>query len=374
VAGPPAGLSDTTSPVLTFTAPGVPSGGATLTFQLTVSDGVHTSTPDTVDITIRNVNQAPVADAGGDQTVREGSLVTLHAGDSFDPDSDALTYQWTQIAGAPVSLSDPAVAQPTFTAPTVGSGGDTLRFVVTVGDGTAASTDEVAIVVTNLNQTPIANAGSDQTVDAGTAVTLSAAASTDPDGDALIYSWTQVSGPLVALSGADSALARFTAPAAGPNGGTLVFQLTVGDGSSVGEPDTVTVTVRDANQPPSCDRAVASPKRLWPPNHRFTPVRITGIADPNDRRVRVTITSVTQSEPVSGHGDCGTSPDALVHGKHLLLRAERDGHGTGRIYDVTFKATDAKGAACTGTVSVCVPHDRRGACIDTGKRYNSLSR
>ena len=84
---------------------------------------------------------------------------------------------------------------------------------------------------------------------------------------------------------------------------------------------------------------------------------------------------MTQDEPVNGLGDGDTTPDAVLQGGSVLLRAERSGLGTGRIYTVKFSATDTKGAACTGTIAVCVPHDRRTeACSDTGLRYNSLGR
>ena len=128
IGGPTVTLSDPTAAQPGFVAPTVPSGGATLTFRLTVSDGTHTSPPDTVNITVKNVNQAPVADAGDDQTVQEGSPVTLHGGESFDPDGDPLTHEWVQTAGPEVSLSDPAAAEPTFTAPLVGAAGETLAF------------------------------------------------------------------------------------------------------------------------------------------------------------------------------------------------------------------------------------------------------
>jgi hypothetical protein len=105
------------------------------------------------------------------------------------------------------------------------------------------------------------------------------------------------------------------------------------------------------------------------------PVSITGVADPDDPDVRVTVTAVTQDEPVGGP-DCGhSSPDAVLNGASVLLRAERDGRGTGRVYRVTFTAEDGSGAQCTGSVNVCVPHDRGGyLCIDEGQRYDSLRR
>jgi hypothetical protein len=67
----------------------------------------------------QQLNQPPIADAGPNQTVTENSLVTLDGSDSYDPDGDTISYQWTQIGGIPVKLSDPTVVQPTFTAPEV---------------------------------------------------------------------------------------------------------------------------------------------------------------------------------------------------------------------------------------------------------------
>jgi hypothetical protein len=63
-------------------------------------------------------NQAPVADAGSDQNVKANALVTLDGSGSSDPDGDLpLTYHWTQTGGQAVTLSNPAVVAPTFTAP-----------------------------------------------------------------------------------------------------------------------------------------------------------------------------------------------------------------------------------------------------------------
>jgi hypothetical protein len=373
IGGPPVTLSDATAAQPSFTAPDVPSGGATLTFRLTVSDGVHASEPDTVDITVTNVNHPPVTDAGADQTVREDTPVTLRGGGTFDDDGDPLTYQWTQTAGPAVSLADPTAAEPTFTAPPVGPAGGTLVFALTVSDGAAQSTDQVQIVVTNANQAPAAEAGPNQTVDELRVVTLDGTASSDPDGDALTHAWTQVSGPPVGLSSPASAVTGFTAPAVGPGGAVLVFQLVVRDGAASSAPDRVTVTVRDVNQAPACGLAQPTASVLWPPNHKLVRIRIAGVADPEDHDVQVTITGVKQDEPVNGSGDGDTSPDAVLQGESVLVRAERSGNGTGRVYKVTFKAQDGSGAACTGNVLVCVPHNHGAACVNEGTIYDSTS-
>ena len=94
---------------------------------------------------------------------------------------------------------------------------------------------------TSANQTPVVNAGVDQSVDAGTAVTLSGAAA-DPDGAIASHAWTQTGGPAVTLAGADSATATFTAPNV-PAHETLTFRLTVVDNDGAEASDEMTVRV-----------------------------------------------------------------------------------------------------------------------------------
>ena len=77
-----------------------------------------------------------------------------------------------------------------------------------------------------------------------------------------------------------------------------------------------------------------------------------------------------------------TSPDApaaagwrrrqCVHSGLQLpeLRAERLGTGNGRVYVITFAASDGR-ATVTGTVRVTVPHDQSHAAVDSGIRVDS---
>lgn len=125
VAGPTAALTGATTGSPTFIAPHVSAAGGTTTFELVVCEGTSSncSDPDAVNVHITNVNHPPVAEAGPDQTVQEGSPVILDGSASYDPDVEPLTYTWLQIFGPPVTLAYPHSATPSFTAPPVGASG-----------------------------------------------------------------------------------------------------------------------------------------------------------------------------------------------------------------------------------------------------------
>lgn len=54
------------------------------------------------------------------------------------------------------------------------------------------------------------------------------------------------------------------------------------------------------------------------------------------------------------------------------VRAERNGTGNGRVYHIGFTADDGNGGTYTGTVAVCVPHDRHDdECVDDRPLYDS---
>jgi len=108
----------------------------------------------------------PTADAGPDQTVDEGTVVTLDGTGSSDPDSQNLTYAWTlgNHTGPPIALSSSTAAKPTFQ--TLDDG--TYTFTLTVSDGTTTDTDDVTVTVRN--KVPVLAAQADPAYAGGVAL------------------------------------------------------------------------------------------------------------------------------------------------------------------------------------------------------------
>jgi len=98
-----------------------------------------------------SVNVLPVANAGIDQIVTEGSIVNLTGAASSDTDGTVVSYSWVQIVGPNVVLSDTSSILPNFTAPNFIPGPNlytVLTFQLTVTDdsgGTDTSTVKISI-------------------------------------------------------------------------------------------------------------------------------------------------------------------------------------------------------------------------------------
>jgi M6 family metalloprotease-like protein len=101
------------------------------------------------------VNLPPAANAGLDRSVAVNTQVTLDGRGSSDPDNgpSALTYSWTQVGGAVVTLTNPTAAQPLFTPVAAG----VYTFRLTVNDGAASAGDEVVITVTGVSPNLLSN-------------------------------------------------------------------------------------------------------------------------------------------------------------------------------------------------------------------------
>ena len=150
--------------------------------------------------------------------------------------------------------------------------------------------------------------------------------------------------------------------------GTFLINWTYDDGHGNTTSQTQTVVVQDIT-PPQITLSL-SPNILWPPNHKMILITPTIVAydncDPNPTVMLISITMNEGDETNtydpnydSNVGDGNTIDDIQVdENGNIYLRAERQGTGTGRIYTITYTATDASGNSTNASTTVTVPHNQ----------------
>ena len=235
--GTPVTLSSSTSGKATFAAP---NQSGSLSFSLVASDGKIDSSADSVSVTVQNT--APTAVSASAMSAGSGSMATLDGTASFDPDGDPLTFTWTQLSGPQVTINTAAPGVSVFHVPSIAV---VLVFALTVSDGEATSvTINITVnvfIVTDSNEAPLVNAGSDFDAPRRSVVTLSGSAF-DPNFDPLTYSWVQLAGPAVTLANADTLFPTFTAP---ETPAQFRFALRASDGTLTSAPAEVAVNVKN---------------------------------------------------------------------------------------------------------------------------------
>jgi hypothetical protein len=97
---------------------------------------------------VRTGHALPIANAGPDQIGVPAGTITLDASASYSPEGLPLTFQWTQISGASVTLASPTSAKTTFTA----TAGQAYQFRVTVTDSLGGQASATTRVTTKSSQ------------------------------------------------------------------------------------------------------------------------------------------------------------------------------------------------------------------------------
>jgi PKD repeat protein len=225
----------------TFTVAGV------YVLRLSATDGALTSS-DEIQITVIPQNQAPVVNAGADQSITLPNAATLNATVSDDglPQGSSLAITWSKVSGpGTVSFANPGAAQTTAGFSVAG----TYVLRLSASDSALSATDEVTITVIADNQPPVVSAGSDQTITLPTnTVTLNGTATDDgkPQGSTLAIAWSKVNGPgTVTFASPTQAQSTATFSAAG----AYTLRLSASDSLLTSSSD-ITVTVRPQNQAP----------------------------------------------------------------------------------------------------------------------------
>ena len=212
----------------------------TYSAQLTVSDGVNSVQSGIITINVTTpVNHPPSAVASATPSIGVAPLtVTFSSAGSSDPDGTTLNYAWTFGDGATSTAANPSHTYQTAS-----------NYVarLTVSDGTNSTTSSnltitVTAVLTNLPPVVVASATPLTGVGPLT-VAFSSAGSSDPEGATLTYDWTFGDG---ASSTAANPGHTYQSP------GTYLAHLTVSDGTNTVQSANFSINVTaPVNQPPT---------------------------------------------------------------------------------------------------------------------------
>jgi len=312
--GPEVTLENANEATASFSAPAV-EDTTSITFKLTVTDNDDATASDVVFVTVTNVNMAPVADAGEDVAANELSVVTL-AGSGYDPDGFIVSYAWKQIDGPDVVLENSNEATVSFSAPAVSELTElTFKLTVTDDDDVTAS-DEVVVIVNNINVVPVANAGVDQQEaltfpNISASIILDGTASSDPDGTIESYLWTE----------GDDQLGTGVTPAVDLTVGVHIITLIVTDNDGASDIDDVEIII---NQAPIANAGVDQQEALTFPNISASIILDgTASSDPDG-----TIESYVWTEGDDQLGTGVTPTVDLAEGVHTITLTVTDDDGS----------------------------------------------
>ena len=301
-----------------------------------------------VDIKGTLVNQPPTADAGGDRTVECNATArgffTLN-GTADDPDNNIASMGWFRgsrtgplVGMLPTAELDQPVSTPTSN--------NAASYVFKVIDAFGQYDEDTATVNVVDTTSPTVKAPDGVTAEctgpAGTPVSNRGAATASDICDAS----PTITSDAPQLFGLGTTTVTWTAMDQSLNKGTAKQTVKIIDTTA----PNLTVTL--------------SPSVLWPPDHKFVQITATiTVSDTCDPSPTVKLVSIKSNEPDNGLGDgdqpldiqqSGFGTDDRVFG----LRAERSGLGNGRVYTVTYQASDASGNTTTKTATVTVPKTR----------------
>lgn len=302
----------------------------TYTLTVVASDGFAQAT-DSVTVT---VHARPIAVVDDPRTVFINTLVTMDGSRSSDPNSGALTYQWTLVSkptSSATTIASATTAAPTFTPDKEGP--YRLRLVVTNPNGGTGSA-EVVITARLPNAAPVARAGDDKSARVNDLVTLDGSASTDAEGAIAQYAWAlEAPYASVTLTDASLAKAKFVATAAG----VYVVNLTVTDGEGATHTDSVQVTIAD-NLAPVAQAGAAQTVFVR------RSVQLAGTAtDPEGDAITAKVWTI--------EGNVTAEQATLVidptDSSKATFTALVDG-----VFTLRFSATDARGAIGSSTTTV----------------------
>jgi hypothetical protein len=212
----------------------------------------------TIHVTMAPVNSPPEAVIDGPTVkVRPGDDVVLDGSRSSDRDGVIVTFDWSCISHPTLEFNGQNTSFITFTVEDVGD----YTFTLTVVDNLGTDCDEPAYhtVYVKTNVLPVANVTGPMMGLPGINYTLSAATSSDEDGEVVQWKWNCTSHPDLNITGVENETMTFNPPAADD----YVFRLVVWDDEGATSQATEwTVEINPIDEPPKADAGVDKQVRI----------------------------------------------------------------------------------------------------------------
>ena len=126
------------------------------------------------------------------------------------------------------------------------------------------------------------------------------------------------------------------------------------------------LTIVDTTPP----HVVSHDHELWPPNHKMHRITVADCVTATDAcgaSSDVQFLWASADEAPDAHGSGHKEPDLQFVDCHTIdVRAERQGGGDGRVYELGYRVTDQSGNSVDGTCRIAVPHDQGMGHTATG--------
>jgi VCBS repeat-containing protein len=236
--------------------PSEAQGPANYAFRVNVSDGSATAS-ETINVTVKEVNSAPVLAGISAQTIDELKPFSLTAnGSDTDEPVNVLTY--SLIEGAPSGMTIDSKTGAISWTPTEAQGAGDFPVTVRVTDSGSpglSATQTFNVRVVEINVAPRLAAIGNKTVDEETPLTFTAGAN-DSDLPANSLTYSLVNAPAGAtINPATGAFSWIPTEAQGANTYNVTFRVADNGSPSLSAEETVTITVREVNKPPVAGNA-----------------------------------------------------------------------------------------------------------------------